>query len=157
MDDTLYLVNRDTIKPRYLIDFGKNALSRKQFLQFPANEMGERDIGPQYMMDLRLQGNAGDILAFTFSYNQKQYNAFADLVSRRTWIFEFRQTQTDPILGKGFSMSASRNDNYFIGWYLPGSMNMDNIPPVLAPIGPISLEDNPVLVFYKFDFGKGGR
>ena len=157
MDDTLYLVNRDTIKPRYLIDFGKNALTRKQFLQFPANEMGERDIGPQYMLDLRLSGNAGDILAFTFSYNRKQYNAFADLVNRRTCIFEFRQTQKDPILGKGFLMSSSSNNNYFIGWYLPGSMNMDNIPPVLASAGPISIEDNPILVFYRFDFGKGGR
>jgi len=157
MDDTLYLVNRDTIRPRYLIDFGKNALTRKQFLQFPANEMGDRNIGPQYMMDLRLQGIAGNILAFTFSYNRKQYNAFADLVGRRTWIFEFRQTQTDPFLGKVFYMNASSNGTNFIGYYVPGSMNMDKIPQVLASAGPISMEDNPILVFYRFDFGKGGR
>ncbi|MCX6225023.1 MAG: 6-bladed beta-propeller [Bacteroidia bacterium] len=154
MDDTLYLINKDTIKPRYLIDFGEKALTRKQYLQFPANSMGHRKIDPQYMYSVSVMGNAGSTLVFQFSYTQKPYLVYSDPDAQKSCIFELREIRKDPKVGKGFFYIASSNPDYFIGYYIPGFMDVDHIPPALASLGPISLEDNPILVFYRFDFGK---
>lgn len=152
MDDTLYLINKDTIKPRYLINFGEKALTRKEYLQFPANSMGDRNIGPQFMFGAHVQGNAGSTIIFQFSYNQKPYVVYCDPDAQRSCIFETREIRKDPKVGKGFFYIASSNPDSFIGYYIPGFMDTDHIPPALASLGPISLEDNPILIFYRFEF-----
>lgn len=72
-------------------------------------------------------------------------------------IFDYGQVRSDPMLGKGFFISASSNPNHFIGYYLPGGMDMDNIPQILTREGPVGMDDNPILVFYKFDFRRGAE
>ncbi len=157
MDDTLYQVSRDTVVPCYLIDFGERALTRKQYLQFPANSMGDRKVDSQYMHGLGIKGNAGAVVAFYFQYDEKQFFTFTDLNLNQTRIFDYGQVQKDPLLGKGFFTSASSNPDHFIGYYLPGAMDTENIPKVLTSKGPVSMDDNPILVFYRFDFGGGIR
>ncbi len=154
MDDTLYLINKDTIKPRYLIDFGEKALTRKRYLQFPANSMGHRKIDPQYMFGVHVMGNAGNTIVFQFIYNQKSYLVYSDPDAQKSCIFELLEIRKDPKIGKGFFYNSSSHPDYFIGYYIPGFMDMDHIPPALASLGPISPDDNPILVFYRFDFGR---
>jgi hypothetical protein len=154
MDDTLYLLNRDTLIPRYLIDFEGKSLTRKQFLEFPANSMGDRKIGGQYMHSPTFRGNSGSKIALSLSYDHKSYMAFVDLSTRQSCVFEWSQIRNDPMLGSYMELCSSTNKDQFIGYIIPGNLNMAKIPPLIASVKPITEDENPILIFYRFSFVK---
>jgi hypothetical protein len=154
MDDTLYILNRDSLVPRYLIDFGNKALTRKQFFEFPANSMGERNIGSQFMYGPTFMGNSGDNIAMSFYYNNKNFMAFIDLSTRKSCIFEWSQIKNDPVIGCYMGLCSSTNKDRFIGYIIPGELDMAKIPPIIASVKPITKDENPILIFYRFSFGK---
>jgi hypothetical protein len=154
MNDTLYILNQDSLVPRYLIDFGDKALTRKQFFEFPANSMGERKIGSQFMYGPTFFGNSGDNIALSFYYNNKNFMAFIDLSTRKCCIFEWSQIKNDPMIASYMALCSSSNKDWFIGYIIPGNLDMAKIPPILASVKPITEDENPILIFYRFSIGK---
>ncbi len=152
LDDTLYVLNRDTLVPRYLIDFGDRALTREKFLEFPANSMGERKIEGNFMFFPTIFGNSGDQVALSFAYNRHNYMTFIDLATRRSCVFDWSQIKNDPRIRSYMRLCSSTNPDCFIGYVMPDNLDVENIPPMFASAGPIAEDDNPILVFYRFSF-----
>lgn len=153
MDDTLYSVDKDTVKPGFLIDFQENKITREKYLEFP-EERGNRKVGNSYMYYVRIMGNTDKQISIYFTHNQKTYFTFIDLETNQKRVFELPQVSEDSNLGKGFYNRGSYSKNHFIGYFNPGSLDMENIPHTLDTLENINPNDNPILVFYQFDFNR---
>ena len=150
MDDTLYFVNKDVVKPGFLIDFQDKRITREKYLGFP-EEMGRRQVGDSFMYRVRIMGNTDKQISIYFSHNQKTYFTFIDLETSQNRVFDLSQVSEDSNLGKGFYNRSSYSKNHFIGYFNPGSLEIENIP-LLDTIESINPNDNPILVYYRFDF-----
>ena len=151
MNDTLWRVGPDTLVPAYLIDYGEKGLSGKQFLKIPADgQMGDRKVPDQYMWGTTIRGATADQLCFFIYYAQKTLLSYTDLTNSSSYVFEYKRIITDPVLGKGFYPIGSFQPDCFIGIFMPAHMDLDKIPSVLNTVLPIAIDDNPILVLYRF-------
>jgi hypothetical protein len=151
MNDTLWRVNPDTLVPAYHIDYGEKGLSGKQFLKIPTvGQMGDRTVPDQYMHGTSFRGATADQLCFFIYYAQKTLLSFSNITGSSSYVFEYKRIINDPVLGKGFYPVGSFQTGCFIGDFMPAHMDLDKIPPVLNSVLPIAVDDNPILVLYRF-------
>ena len=151
MNDTLWRVKPDTLVPAYHIDYGEKSLSVEQFLKIPAvGQMGNRTVPDQYMWGTSIRGATADQLCFFIYYDQKTLLSFSNLTDSSSYVFEYKRIFNDPVLGKGFYPVGSFQTGCFIGAFMPAHMDLDKIPAALNSILPIAVDDNPILVLYRF-------
>jgi hypothetical protein len=151
MNDTLWRVKPDTLVPAYHIDYGEKSLSGEQLLKIPAvGQMGDRTVPDQYMWGTTIRGATADQLCFFIYYDQKTLLSYSDLTNSSSYVFEYKRIINDPVLGKGFYPVGSFQTDSFIGTFMPAHMDLDKIPSVLNSVLPIAVDDNPILVLYRF-------
>jgi len=150
MNDTLWQVRPDTLLPGYYIDYGGKSLSPKQYLEIPKGQMGQRVVPEQYMWGTHIRGATADQLCFFVYHSRRTLLAYSDLTNGSSYVFEYKRIINDPILGKGFYPVNSFQTGCFIGNFMPANMDLDKIPSVLNTVLPIAVDDNPILVLYRF-------
>jgi hypothetical protein len=151
MNDTLWRVKPDTLVPAFHIDYGEKSLSVEQYLKIPAvGQMGNRTVPDQYMWGTSIRGATADQLCFFIYYDQKTLLSFSNLTDSSSYVFEYKRIFNDPVLGKGFYPVGSFQTGCFIGAFMPAHMDLDKIPAALNSVLPIAVDDNPILVLYRF-------
>ena len=151
LNDTLLLLNNDTLKPRILVDYGQQALTGQQYIE-AATQPGKTSISNEAMWDTSIHGFSNGIMTFQFGFNRKTMFGYSDLINRKTIVFEWKKVINDPVLHKGFFPMRSIREDHFSGVFIPGYMDMDSLPDILKNVGPINSNDNPIVVLYRFIF-----
>ena len=152
LNDTIYKLKSDDRLARYLIDYGKKALSLKQFAGAIPGPDFNRLIPDQLMSHTQYRGSTTDILSYTFSFNRKSYLAFSDFTGQHTCAFEWNKITNDPVLGKGFFAIGSTCPDHFIGIYMPAYIDQKRVSDLIHSDSPVNPDDNPILVLYRFNF-----
>lgn len=152
INDTLWLVKPDTLSPVYVIDYGSKSLSPKQYLEMQPGPNGVPIVPDHFMWGSNFKGSTANQFCFFFNYSRKTLLAYSNLAKMITYVFEYKKIINDPILGKGFFPIGSFQPESFIGIFMPAIMDLTKIPAILKSVGPIAIDDNPILVLYRFHF-----
>jgi hypothetical protein len=174
LDDTIYSIDIDQIKPKFLIDFGDRKMTRSTYLGYPVNPIDPTLLriipkgirysplgfyeNEEFIFFYFFQSSADDrTLQFCLFAKQTgesiftEWNqAFDDLFAMHKWL---------PIIGVWKDKFIMRFESYlflerFDKMYAYFSANKPNYLSRLEEIKKsITANSNPILVFVSFDFG----
>jgi hypothetical protein len=152
LNDTIFIIKGETVTPFLFVDFGKEALTRKEYLSIEptpsANGMLMRKLSKKYLMDLGRFDIVQEKSIFFFDTRQGGVINFANLKSRKIKSI-LAKNIFDDIFYKGFTYSTfNYQDSLFIGVVEPSRITKEKISVAGHEII-VNRIDNPYLAFYE--------